>query len=209
MSSRGAFKTARYKRPFDLIVLVLVHLLLLPMWLFLWTLIPLMIWLWDRGPVFFRQKRAGKNGQVFTISKFRTMSHDFPEPTAIWTVDGDKRITPIGKILRRTAMDEIPCLLSVWTGHMSLVGPRPLDVLEQRMLEKQIPGFECRLGVKPGLTGLAQVYDKMDVAKDKLRYDLEYIDKMSVWLDLRLLIRSVLNTLTAKWDQREGKGTLS
>lgn len=85
------------------------------------------------------------------------------------------------------------------------MGPRALVVDEQRLLEKQIPGFEKRLAVRPGLTGLAQVYNPEDDTYKKLEYDLEYIDKMSLWLDIKLMLLSVWNTITAKWDRRKGK----
>jgi len=124
-----------------------------------------------------------------------------------WTTAGDLRVTRVGKILRRTALDELPGLLSIWKGDMSLVGPRALNVEEQLILEKEVIGFKDRLQVLPGLTGLAQVHDKFDLAQDKLRYDLEYIERMSVWLDTRLLLVSVKNTLQARWDNRMGKLT--
>lgn len=194
-----------YKRWFDLTVLVLAHLLLLPVWLVLWTFIPLIIWLQDRGPVFYRQKRMGKDGRVFTVLKFRTMVCDADRKGPAWTMDGDPRVTPIGRFLRRTALDELPQVLSIWKGDMSLVGPRALDVEEQEWLEKRIPDFHRRLQVTPGLTGLAQVYDPTDDPHTKLRYDLEYIQRMNPFLDLKLLCLSVWNTLTGKWDRRAGK----
>ena len=122
-----------------------------------------------------------------------------------WTTEGDPRVTPVGRILRRTALDELPEVLNIWKREMSLVGPRALDVVEQRSLEKLIDGFENRLQVRPGLTGLAQIYDTRDDAHDKFRYDLEYLLRMSPWLDLKLLILSVRNTLGVKWDRRSGK----
>ena len=90
-------------------------------------------------------------------------------------------------------------------GDMSLVGPRALDVAEQKSLEKLIDGFEDRLQVRPGLTGLAQIYDPKDDAHDKFHYDLEYLQRMSPWLDVKLLLLSVRNTLGIKWDRRSGK----
>lgn len=194
-----------YKSWFDLTILVFAHLLFLPLWILLWTLIPVLIWLGDRGPVFYRQKRAGKQGRPFTVLKFRTMVMDADRKGPAWTTDGDPRITPIGRLLRRTALDELPEVLSIWKRDMSFVGPRALDLEEQQALEKQIPDFEKRLLVLPGLTGLAQVYDRSDNAHDKSRYDLEYLQQMSPWLDARLLVLSVWNSLTARWDRRGGK----
>lgn len=198
-------KGQRYKRPFDLSILIAAHVTLLPVWILLWTLIPLLVWLGDRGPIFFRQQRAGKDGKNFTILKFRTMVPDSDSKGPAWTTEGDLRVTAVGKILRRTALDELPGVVSIWRGEMSLVGPRALDVEEHRVLEQEIPGFAERLRVLPGLTGLAQIHDRMDIAQDKFRYDLEYIDRMGIWLDLKLLFLSVHNTLLARWDRRIGK----
>jgi lipopolysaccharide/colanic/teichoic acid biosynthesis glycosyltransferase len=122
-----------------------------------------------------------------------------------WTTLGDRRVTRFGKILRRTALDELPELLSIWKGDMSLVGPRALGVQEQKWIEERIFGFERRLKVHPGLTGLAQVYDRTDDAQAKLRYDLEYVGRMSPWLDLKLIALSVRNTFFCQWDRRSGK----
>jgi len=195
----------KYKRPFDLSVLILVHAVLLPLWLFLWGIIPLLIWLSDRGPVFYRQQRVGLNAKDFTILKFRTMVLDSDLKGPAWTTEGDSRVTAIGKLLRRTALDELPGVLSIWKGDMSLVGPRALYIGEQKALEQEIPGFVERLQVLPGLTGLAQVYDPIDDAHNKFHYDLEYIQRMGPWLDLKLLLLSVRNTLSGQWDRREGK----
>ena len=194
-----------YKTRFDLTILVLSHLLLLPIWVLLWTFIPLLIWLGDRGPILYSQQRAGKDGQPFTVFKFRTMVSDASRIGPVWTTQNDPRVTPIGRLLRRTALDELPEIINIIKRDMSLVGPRALDVEEQRSLEEQIPGFEKRLQVPPGLTGLAQVYNHGDNAYDKFRYDLSYLERMGPWLDIKLLLLSVRNTFSARWDQRRGK----
>ena len=194
-----------YKVWFDLSILIVAHITLLPFWILLWTIIPIVIWLDDRGPIFFRQNRAGKDGKVITILKFRTMNPDADRMGPAWTTAGDPRITRMGRILRRTALDELPEVLSIWKRDMSLVGPRALDLSEQAELERLVPGFEKRLCVLPGLTGLAQLNDRTDDANTKIRYDLEYLEKMSPWLDVRLIWQSVWNTLSARWDNRSGK----
>lgn len=197
---------ASYKRLFDLVVLVAAHILLLPIWVLLWTAIPLMIWLEDRSsPIFYRQQRMGKDGRPFNVIKFRTMVDDAENQGPAWTTDGDPRITRVGRILRRTALDELPEVISIWKGDMSFVGPRALDLNEHRSLEELIPGFEKRLQVRPGLTGLAQVYDKKDDPHEKYRYDMEYLQRVSLFLDIRLILHSVWNTLIAQWDHRSGK----
>lgn len=195
----------RYKTWFDYGILILAHVILLPLWLSVWAIVPLLIWAWDRGPVFYRQERTGKDGKRFTIIKFRTMVPGADRKGPVWTMPADPRVTPIGRLLRRTALDELPELISIWKGDMSLVGPRALGAEEHRTLEQQIPGFAQRLQVPPGLTGLAQVYDQTDCAPNKFRYDLEYINTMGPMLDLKLLALSVWNTLGGRWDQRSGK----
>ncbi len=201
-------KRDAYKPWFDRTILALAHLLLAPLWLLLWTFIPFMVWIGDRGPVFYRQRRAGKDGRAFTVLKFRSMVLDADRKGPAWTTAGDPRVTRFGWLLRRTALDELPEIINIWRGEMSLVGPRALDVTEQHSLEELIPGFEKRLKVAPGLTGLAQVYDRTDDAYDKLHYDLAYLKRMSPWLDLKLLVLSVWNTLAARWDRRSGKAAL-
>ena len=171
----------------------------------LWITIPVLIRLGDRGPIFYKQQRIGKNGKVIGLLKFRTMVINAEQRGPAWTTQGDPRITPIGRILRRTALDELPGVLSIWKRDMSLVGPRALAVAEQSKLEKDIPGFDRRLCMLPGLTGMAQVYDPTDDADDKLSYDLEYLKCMGPVLDLKLVILSVLNTIGARWDRRDAK----
>ena len=198
-----------YKRPFDLAVLVAAHILLLPLWVVLWTAIPLMIWVADRGPVFYTQKRSGKDGKIFTVRKFRTMIPNADQCGPAWTMEDDPRVTKVGKILRRTALDELPELISVWKGDMSLVGPRALDVGEQESLELQIEGFSKRLRARPGLTGLAQVYDLVDNDREKFAYDRQYLEEMAPLLDGKLLVLSVWNTIFGRWDRRNGKSDKS
>ena len=140
---------------------------------------------------------------MFSVLKFRTMVPNADRQGPAWTTSDDHRITRVGRILRRTALDELPEVLSIWKGDMSLVGPRALNAEEQQELEGQIPGFERRLQVRPGLTGLAQVYTHRGDAQEKLANDLKYIEQMSLWLDIKLLALSWLNTFTGRWDKRE------
>ena len=205
--SASCSRRGSHKRSLDLAIMLLAHIILSPIFVLLWTVIPLLIWLEDRETVFYRQVRPGRNGRLFTVLKFRTMVVGADQIGPAWTIEKDTRITRIGKLLRRTALDELPSLLSVWQGDMSLVGPRALPIREQELMEDEIPDFACRLKVRPGLTGMAQVYDLEDEAHRKLQYDLEYIQNMSLALDLKLLILSVRNTLLGKWDIRTGKQT--
>ncbi len=197
-----------YKRGVDLAILISAHIALLPVWLLLWALIPVLIRMEDRGPIFYRQVRIGKDGRLFTLRKFRTMVVNADKIGPRWNIDGDRRVTRVGRFLRRTALDELPGLISIWRGDMSFVGPRALDVIEHQLLERRIPGFSRRLQVSPGLTGLAQVYNLTDAARPKLFYDLLYIRRMSLQLDLALVFLSVRNTLTARWDRRTGKSAV-
>lgn len=169
-----------------------------------WGLIALIIYFEDGRPIFYKQKRVGKDGKEFTVLKFRTMVKN-ADKMGIWTEENDSRVTRFGRLLRKTAMDELPSLLSILKGDMSFVGPRALAVEEQRFLEKVIPGFEKRLSVRPGLTGLAQVYNPDDDPYRKLELDLEYIKRMNFFLDIKLIFLSFLNTFTGRWDRREGK----
>ena len=194
-----------YKRGFDLAIVGSAHIFLFPLWVVLWVVIPAMVWIGDRGPIFYKQKRVGKDGKIFTVLKFRTMVKNADRLGPAWTTVGDIRITKIGKILRRTALDELPEVISIFRGHMSLVGPRPLDVVEHERFEQLVPGFSRRLKLMPGLTGLAQVYDHTDDASNKFMYDQEYIRRMSPWLDIKLLVMSVLATVFGRWDNRAGK----
>ncbi len=188
------------KRPFDFAVSLLGLIITLP----LWMLFALLIWMEDGRPIFYSQRRVGKDGKVFKVLKFRTMIKG-ADKMGVWTNENDPRITKVGKFLRRTALDELPSLLCILKGDMSFVGPRALVVEEQKLLEKEIPGFEKRLKVRPGLTGLAQIYNPDDNPYKKLELDQKYIENMSFWLDIKLILLSLWNTLSCKWDRREGK----
>lgn len=190
-----------YKRPLDLAILVLAHIVLLPAWVVLWTLIPLAIWLEDRGPVFYRQKRMGRHGKVFTLLKFRSLVPNADQTVRSWEVPQGSVVSRVGRVLRSTAMDELPQVLSILKGDMSFFGPRAMPVDEYHEFVKKLPELRRRLSVRPGLTGLAQV--RAQASRDnarKLRYDLEYIECMSLWLDLKLLVTSLWNTLLGRWE---------
>ena len=154
------------------------------------------------GPVFFRQQRSGLNGAPFTLYKFRTMvtnAEQFKHELAamnemtgpVFKVTNDPRVTPLGKFLRSYSLDELPQLWNVLRGEMSLVGPRPLPVDEVRRFNDL--AHRRRLSVKPGLTCLWQVKGRNQISdfKDWVRLDLEYIDNWSLWLDLKILLRTI------------------
>lgn len=205
MEHMRSLRDKRYKRVYDLAVLVSALIILLPLWCIIWIVVPLLIWLEDKGPVFYRQKRCGKNGRVIKVLKFRTMQRDADKIGPVWNSEGDPRVTFVGRALRKSGLDELPQVLNILKGDMSFVGPRALAVDEQKLLERRIPGYGQRLAVRPGLTGVAQVYDRDDDAKTKLKYDLLYIEKMNAWLDLRLMLISACNTVLGRWDRRAAK----
>ena len=198
----------RYKRTSDLAMLVVAHLTLLPVFLLLWSVIPLAIWLQDRGSIFYVQERVGKGGRVFKVLKFRTMIPGADQLGPAWTVENDPRITSLGRSLRRSGLDELPQLICVWRGEMSLVGPRPLCVNEHKLLVEQIGGFDQRSQILPGVTGLAQILDRTDNADDKFRYDMLYLRNMCLRLDLKLLLISALWIFTGRGDKRSGKANI-
>lgn len=154
------------------------------------AVIALMIKCTDRGPVFYRQDRLTKDGQVFSICKFRTMIQDAEKHTgARLASDHDDRILPVGRFLRRTRLDELPQLWNILKGDMSLVGPRPERPELAAEIEESIPEFAYRLKVKAGLTGYAQVYGKYNTSSyDKLKLDLTYIRKYSLFMDFKMIL---------------------
>ena len=186
-------------------MLTAVHVALAPVWAVLWISIPIAIWLHDRGPVFYTQERLGKNGRVFRVYKFRSMIPDAERHTgAVWADEDDPRITPIGAFLRSRALDELPQVINMWKGDISLVGPRAERPELSKEFESSYPGFKQRLLVRPGMTGLAQIYGRYSThPRNKLRYDILYIRRMSPLLDVKLLVSSVLLTLRARWQSEE------
>jgi lipopolysaccharide/colanic/teichoic acid biosynthesis glycosyltransferase/VanZ family protein len=209
--SDGGFVRALFlKRPFDLALSFLGLVLSSPLWL----LFSLLIRLQDRGPVFYEQERVGEDGRIFKALKFRSMIVDAEKVSgAVQAVENDPRVTKIGRILRATAMDELPQLWNIFKGDMSFVGPRALRPQEKevqgnpdtRAIE-DVPGYRERHAVRPGLTGLTQVYLPGDTPRrKKFRYDLLYIRKRSFWLDLKLIALSFWITFRGKWESRASK----
>jgi len=181
----------------------------------LWALITLGIKLEDRGPVFYRQERVGKDGRIFRALKFRSMIPEAEEGLGpIQATADDARVTRIGRILRATAMDELPQLWNIFIGDMSFVGPRALRPVEIEVKSpgpgamgiEALPNFKLRHQVRPGLTGLAQVYAPRDATRrQKLRFDLLYIKRQSFRLDFKLILISFYITFRGRWEQRRKK----
>ena len=180
----------------------------------LWAFFAAAIKLEDGGPVFFRQERVGLGGRSFMVLKFRSMRPDGEAGVgAIQAIENDPRVTRIGRIMRATAMDELPQLWNILRGDMSFVGPRALRPGEieagrngrfERL--EDVPGFATRISVRPGLTGIAQVYAPRDVPRrQKFRYDRIYVRKRSWWLDVRLILVSFWISVQGTWEARGRK----
>lgn len=154
----------------------------------------------SRGPVFILQPRVGRGGKIFEIIKLRTMVADAEAQGPRWASVDDPRITPVGRWVRRLRIDEIPQFVNVLLGHMSLVGPRPERPEFHDRIVSRYPDFAKRVAVKPGITGLAQIYDgyadSVESSRRKLAYDLHYVAHLSFWLDLSLIFRTVRVILT-------------
>ncbi len=181
-----AWDQALVKRLEDLVIAGAMLLVTSPFFL----LIAASIKCTDRGPVFYTQNRLTRDGQVFRIYKFRTMVVDAEKKSGpVKAGDRDPRILPVGRFLRATRLDELPQLLNILKGEMSLVGPRPERPELAAIITKNIPEFQYRLKVKAGLTGYAQIYGKYcTTSYDKLKLDLTYIRNYSIWMDLRLIL---------------------
>jgi lipopolysaccharide/colanic/teichoic acid biosynthesis glycosyltransferase len=187
---------SKCKRVLDVVGALLVSLVALP----ILAVVAVLVKLTSRGPVLYSQTRVGRGGKPFTIWKVRSMYHDCEKYTgALWSQDGDPRVMPIGRILRRTHLDELPQLWNVVKGDMSLIGPRPERPEFVPQLEQAIPHYRDRLLVLPGVTGLAQIHFGPDTdlasVERKLLFDLYYIKHLSFWGDLRILLATVVHVI--------------
>ena len=168
------------------------------------ALVAALIKLDSRGSIMFSQERVGRYGRPFTIRKFRTMVHNAESSTGpVWArPEDDPRVTRLGRFLRRTHLDELPQLFNVITGHMSLVGPRPERPCFVETLRQAVPAYDSRHFVKPGMTGLAQVHYRYDQSlqdvRRKVRFDLLYVRRMCLSLDLRILAWTMFVVVTGR-----------
>jgi exopolysaccharide biosynthesis polyprenyl glycosylphosphotransferase len=152
-----------------------------------------------KGTVFYRQERVGMKGKYFQLLKLRTMEMDAEKDGPRWADTNDMRVTRIGRYLRKTRIDELPQLLNVLKGDMSIIGPRPERPIFTEIFNKKTPGFIKRLAIKPGLTGWAQVNGGYDITpEEKLAYDLEYIRKRSFFLDVKILLLTFKVVMTGE-----------
>ena len=206
--ARGYF----LKRPFDAVVALIGLMIAAP----LWVVFSLAIKLEDRGPVYFTQDRWGRNKSKIRVYKFRSMVPNAVERFGnIQAQEHDPRVTRVGRLLRATSLDEMPQLLNIFKGDMSWVGPRalPIDEVQVQVQEEEghlpdeaIPGFETRSRLRPGLTGIAQIFAPRDVPRErKYRFDAVYAGSQSLWMDMRLILLSLWITVRARWEARESK----
>jgi sugar transferase (PEP-CTERM system associated) len=190
--------SSRFKRLFDLFVATTLLLLASP----LMALVAILIKLESRGPVFYSQVRTGLNRRSFKVHKFRSMRQDAEKAGAQWASERDPRITRIGYWIRLTRIDELPQLLNVFQGDMSMIGPRPERPEFDAKLAVEIPYYYVRYLVKPGITGWAQVLypygASVEDAYEKLAYDLYYIKNYSLWLDIAIVLKTVRVVLLGK-----------
>lgn len=198
------------KRAFDILLSSAGLVLSSPGWAFL----SILVFLEDGGPVFYCQERIGRKGRIFKAYKFRSMIPEAEKDTGpVQAEEGDVRVTRIGRLMRGTAMDELPQLLNILKGDMSFVGPRALRPAEKEvrgnpsaLAIEAIPGYAERAAVKPGLTGLAQVFLPGEAPRRlKFKYDVLYIRRMSPALDFKLIFLSFWITFRGKWEAREDK----
>ncbi len=191
---------ALLKRAIDLALGVVALLLLFPVML----LIAAAVRLTSRGPVLFRQRRYGLDGEEIVVYKFRSMTTTAENQIVAQATRQDARVTAVGRVLRRTSLDELPQLFNVLEGNMSIVGPRPHAVAHYEQYRRLIRGYMIRHKVRPGITGWAQVNgwrgetDTLDKMKHRVEHDLEYLRNWSVWLDLKIILRTARTVLSAR-----------
>ena len=182
------------------IIDLLLALIALPFWILLFVVISPIIYFQDKGAIFYNAPRLGKNGEIFKMYKFRSMKRNAPdirnEDGSTFNSDDDPRLTPIGKFLRKSSLDETPQILNIIKGEMSIIGPRP-DLPEHRALYQD--NDARKMEVMPGITGYNQAYFRNTVPwKERIQHDIYYIDQMSMWFDLKIFFKTILTVLNRK-----------
>jgi len=188
-----------FKRLFDIIG----SLIILPFVLLEIIILAPFIWLTDKGPVFYNATRAGKNYKPYKMFKLRSMyvnSPDLKNPDgSTFNSDDDPRVTPIGRIMRKTSLDEFPQFLNILLGDMSFVGPRPKLWKEGKQLSDISENHRKSYSVKPGVTGYAQAYFRNSITNDeKFKWDAYYADNLTMWMDIKILFQTVWSVVARK-----------
>lgn len=192
-----------YRHFFKRVIDFIGALVLLPFVLLEIIILAPIIWLTDKGPVFYNANRAGKNYKPFKMFKLRSMyvnSPDLKNPDgSTFNSDNDPRVTPIGRILRKTSLDEVPQFLNILIGDMSFIGPRPKLYHAEKTLDSYEGEKRISFSVKPGVTGYAQAYYRNSITQDeKYHWDAYYADNMTFWLDVKILWQTVLSVIARK-----------
>lgn len=196
-----------FKRFFDIVFSFLgLIIAALPM-----LIIAIAIKIDSKGPVIFKQERLGKNGKVFKILKFRSMCVGAEQTgSGVYSGKGDTRVTKVGKLLRKTSLDEIPQLLSVLKGDMSFIGPRPPLTYHPWTLENYTDEQKRMFDVRPGITGWAQINGRKDVEWNKrIKLNVWYVDHVSMWLDIKILFKTVFKVFSNADNENTGATVVS
>lgn len=182
-----------FKRIFDLVFAIIA----LPFWLIILVVVGPTIYFQDKGSIFYNAPRLGKDGKIFKMYKFRSMRMNAPdlrnEDGSTFNAEDDPRLTKIGKLIRKTSLDETPQLLNIIKGDMSIIGPRP-DLPEQMELYE---GNEARkLEIRPGVTGYNQAYFRNTIPwKERIKNDIYYIDHLTMWMDIKVFFKTAVSVL--------------
>lgn len=186
-----------YKKYFKRILDLIISFLVLPLFIFIYFIVALLIYIEDQGKIFYNSHRLGKNGEVFVMYKFRSMQENAPDirkdDGSTFNSKEDPRLTKVGKFIRKTSLDETPQILNVIKGEMSIIGPRP-DLPGQKKLYKD--NEERKLEVKPGITGYNQAYFRNNIPwKKRIEKDIYYIDHLTFIFDIKIIFKTIISIL--------------
>ncbi len=194
-----------FKRFMDIVLSIIGLIIISPILL----IVSLAIKIDSKGPVIFKQERIGKDGKVFKIYKFRSMVVGAEKMgTGVYSKKGDNRVTRVGKFIRMTSIDELPQLVNILKGEMSFIGPRPVLTYHPWKYEEYTPEQLKRFEVRPGVTGLAQIHGRKQVEWEKrIKYDVEYVEKLGLWLDIKIFFITIYKVLFMKDNENTEKTT--
>ena len=192
-----------FKRIFDIILAFIGLIVAFPICL----IIAILIKVTSEGPIIFKQERIGKDGKIFKMYKFRTMIQNAENlGSGVYSDKNDSRVTKVGKILRKTSLDEIPQMINIIKGNMSFIGPRPVLTYHPWTYDKYTTEQLKRFSVRPGLTGWAQVHGRKTVEwNNRLKYDVYYVEHLSFFLDLNIFFMTIKQVITSEGNENIGK----